>query len=177
MQSAGHFTAVDPRSGRVKWELEAKCGGIASAVAEQGVVFLPAGGVMALQASEGAGPPVELWKAEDIQPSNASPIIHLGKLYVINRAGVLTCASAQNGEVLWRLRLEGAFWATPVVAGEHLYAVNQDGVCHVVKLGEKGEIVAKNPLGEQLLATPAVSGDALYLRSDAHLWKIAQSAP
>jgi outer membrane protein assembly factor BamB len=173
MQSASHFTAVDPQSGRVKWDLEAKCAGIASAVTEQGIVFLPSGGVVALQASESTGSPTELWKAEDIQPSNSSLIIHLGKLYAINRAGVLTCANAQNGEVLWRLRLEGTFWATPVVAGDHLYVANQDGVCHVVKLGGQGEIVAKNPLGEQLLATPAIAGDALYLRSDGHLWKIA----
>ncbi|MFO0897353.1 MAG: PQQ-binding-like beta-propeller repeat protein [Pirellulales bacterium] len=174
MQSANHFTAVDPHSGRVKWDLETRCAGIASAVAEQGVVYLPSGGVVALQASESTGAPAELWKAEDIQPSNASLVIHLGKLYAINRAGVLTCANAQNGEILWRLRLEGSFWATPVVAGDYLYIPNDAGVCQVVKLGEKGEIVAKNPLGEQLLATPAIAGNALYLRSDAHLWKIAE---
>lgn len=173
MQSANHFTAVDPHSGRVKWDLETRCAGIASAVAEQGVVYLPSGGVVALQASESTGTPAELWKAEDIQPSNSSLVIHLGKLYAINRAGVLTCANAQNGEILWRLRLEGSFWATPVVAGDYLYIPNDAGVCQVVKLGEKGEIVAKNPLGEQLLATPAIAGNALYLRSDANLWKIA----
>jgi len=176
MQSAEHFTAVDPHSGRVKWELAAKCAGIASAVAEQGVVYLPASGVLALQASEGQATPTELWQADEVRPSNASLIIHLGKLYAINGAGVLTCANAQNGEVLWRLRLEGKFWATPVVAGDHLYIPNDTGVCHVVSLEDKGKIVAKNALGEQLLATPAVSGDAIYLRSDAHLWKIADQA-
>lgn len=176
MQSANHFTAVDPHTGRIKWDLEMKCAGIASAVTEQGIVYLPSGGVVALQASESTAAPAELWKAEDVQPSNSSLVIHLGKLYAINRAGVLTCASAQNGEVLWRLRLEGSFWATPVVAGDHLYIPNDAGVCHVVKLGDKGEIVAKNPLGEQLLATPAISGNALYLRSDGNLWKIADGA-
>ena len=57
---------------------------------------------------------------------------------------------------------------------EHLYAVNADGVGYVVRLGgKKGEIVAQNELGEAILGSPAVADGALYLRSDAHLWKIA----
>ena len=72
------------------------------------------------------------------------------------------------------MRLKGPFWASPVIAGEHLYSFNQDGVSQVVRLGEKGEIVGENTLGESILGTPAIGGNALFVRSEKHLWKIAK---
>jgi hypothetical protein len=78
---------------------------------------------------------------------------------------------------LWRLRLTGPFWATPLLAGGHLYCINQEGLTSVVRAdGDKGEIVAKNKLGESVYASPAVAGDAIYFRSDQHLWKIASKS-
>ncbi len=67
----------------------------------------------------------------------------------------------------------GSFWTTPVLAGGHLYCVNQDGLTSVVRLADdKGEVVAENKLGEPVFGSPAVAGDAIYLRSDPHLWKM-----
>ncbi|MCU0981154.1 MAG: hypothetical protein MUF25_18545 [Pirellulaceae bacterium] len=73
------------------------------------------------------------------------------------------------------MRLKGTYWATPVLAGGHLYCVNQDGDMQVVKVGDKeGEVVAEHHFGEPMHASPAVAGNALYVRSDKHLWKIAK---
>jgi hypothetical protein len=77
--------------------------------------------------------------------------------------------------MIWEQRLKGAFWATPVIAGEHMYCLSYDGDCQVVKLGKnKAQLVATNEFGEKLQGSPAVSGDALYVRSDKHLWKISE---
>ena len=93
---------------------------------------------------------------------------------MLAKAGVLKCGDTKTGDQLWEERLKGTFWATPVVASGHVYCVNQDGACLVVKLGdEKGETVHTAEMGEGFLGTPAIAGNALYLRSEKHLWKIA----
>ena len=51
--------------------------------------------------------------------------------------------------------------------------MNDQGLVRVVKLGEQGELVGENDLGEPILGSPAVADGAIYFRSDAHLWKIA----
>jgi hypothetical protein len=89
---------------------------------------------------------------------------------------VLTCANLTNGKTLWQQRLKGSFWATPVVAGEHMYCLSFEGDCQVVKLGKsKAELAATNAFGEPLQASPAVVDNAMYVRSDKHLWKISET--
>ncbi|MES1213737.1 MAG: PQQ-binding-like beta-propeller repeat protein, partial [Singulisphaera sp.] len=83
---------------------------------------------------------------------------------------------ATTGEGKWKLRLKGQFWATPVIAGDHLYIVNQEGLAQVVKLGDKaGEIVFQGDLGDRVFGTPIIADGALYVRTDGHLWKFAGS--
>jgi outer membrane protein assembly factor BamB len=99
-----------------------------------------------------------------------------GKVYILTRAGVLTCASVADGKTLWQLRVnaKGGLTSTPVVAGGNIYIFNDEGSSTVGKLGgEKGEIVGNGELGEQILCTPAVANGALYIRSHGHLFKIA----
>jgi outer membrane protein assembly factor BamB len=100
-------------------------------------------------------------------------VVHDGRVYRIKSPAILICADRAEADVLWQLRLKGPIWATPVVVDGHLYAVNHDGLVQVVRLGEKGEVVATNQIDPDVLASPAVADGALYFRSDAHLWKIA----
>ena len=89
------------------------------------------------------------------------------------RGAVLTGGDEKTGDELWQVRLKGDFWATPVVAGGHVYCVNQDGQCFVIKPGdEKAELVSTMELGDVFLGSPAVAGNAMYLRSDKFLYKI-----
>lgn len=103
-------------------------------------------------------------------------ILDSGKLFAINRAGVLVCASAADGQIAWRTRLDGEFWGTPALVGNRLYCVTQKGTAQIVEIsadGSKGEIVGRGQLDGTIQSSPAVSSGALYVRSDQHLWKIA----
>jgi outer membrane protein assembly factor BamB len=114
-----------------------------------------------------------VWDANRLGPGSSSPVVHDGRVYVLSNATV-RCGDVRTGELLWHVRLKGTYWATPVLAGGHLYCVNQDGDMQVVRLDEKqGELVAENRFGEPMHASPAVAGGAMYVRSDKHLWKIA----
>jgi len=79
-----------------------------------------------------------------------------------------------SGKIVWRARLTGPFWATPFIAGQHLYCVSDKGLAQVVQLGESGKVVSQLDFAEAMLASPAAANGALYFRSDAHLWKISR---
>src|SRR4030095_8874655 len=132
----------------------------------------------ALACSSAASSPSLLWESNKLSPGSASPIVHSGRVYALNKAGVLVCGDEKDGDVAWQLRLKGTFWATPLIAGEHVYACNQDGQCLVVKLGNRGgELVHTAEMGEGFFGSPAADASGLYLRGDKHLWKLAGPSP
>jgi len=174
LQAASGITAHDPQTGEQLWKFDARASGIPSLMAAGGKIFLPAAGVTALESSSAASSPALLWESNKLALGNASPIVHAGRIYILNRAGVLVCGDEKDGDVAWQLRLKGTFWATPLIAGEHLYACNQDGQCLVVRLKKQaGELVTTAELGEGFLGSPAADASGLYLRGEKHLWKIA----
>lgn len=72
---------------------------------------------------------------------------------------------------------QGFFSSSPVAAGRFIYATNEKGLLQVVDTSKpEGELVSEMDLGETILGTPAISGNALYLRSDGKLWKISGSS-
>lgn len=175
LQSPNVLTAHDPLTGKQLWQYEANCQTIPSSVGLDGRVYLPANGLTVLDVSEGTAPKLA-WESNKIAPGPSSPIIHGGRVYALNRTGVLSVADAATGEALWQLRIGGTFWGTPVIAGDQMVCVNQDGKAKVVQLGkDKGEVVGEADFGEKELiqASPAIAGNAMYVRSDKYLWKIA----
>jgi outer membrane protein assembly factor BamB len=70
----------------------------------------------------------------------------------------------------------GSFVASPVAAAGRLYIASEDGDVYVVKTGSQYELLAKNSVGEPVLATPALAGDLLLVRGAKHLFAIAESA-
>lgn len=173
ISSSGKTTAHEPRSGKEVWTHDAGAG-IPSVSARGDVVYLPGSTLKALRFTRGSFAVEDLWENNKLAPGNASPLVYKDHVYVLNKAGVLTCGSDKDGEIAWQVRLKGPFWSSPVIAGDHLYAFNQDGISQVVRLGEKGEIVAENTLGENILGTPAIGDNALYVRTEKHLWRISQ---
>ncbi len=175
LQNRLGMVAVDARVGRQLWKLDLPCSSISSSLVVGEHLLLPASPFTALTVSASQEPQIA-WESMKLRPSNVSPVVHGGRVYTISGAGVLSCGNMADGAVLWQVRLgKGPFWATPVLAGEHLYCINREGTVHVVRVGDTGEIVAKNELGEIIQATPAVGDGALLVRSDGHLWKIGES--
>jgi outer membrane protein assembly factor BamB len=173
LQSQNRLSVLDAGTGELAWEFKRECQGIPSPAVVAGRIYLPADGLTALDATSTSSDKT-LWKANKLGPGAASPVCDGQRIFTVNRAPVLVCASAADGEVLWQLRLKGAFWATPLLVGDLLYCTNFDGQCLVVRAGQdKGEIIATNEFGQPLQGSPAVAEGALYFRSDTHLWKVA----
>ncbi|MGL4512791.1 MAG: PQQ-binding-like beta-propeller repeat protein [Lacipirellulaceae bacterium] len=176
LQGEDGLSLLDAATGDERWKRPGDCAGIASATLGESALFLPLDGLTAIArdrvaVADAAEPP--LWKSSKLGPGSPSPIAWRDVVLTINRSGVLVAGDAATGEVRWRRRLGGQFWATPVVAETRLYAVNSDGVGYVVDLADEGKLVGEFPFGEEVLGSPAVSGAALFVRGRTKLWKVA----
>jgi hypothetical protein len=89
---------------------------------------------------------------------------------------MLVSADSRTGELAGQLRLKGPFSSSPVSAGGLIYCFSEEGKGFVVKPTSKDPLlVGTADLKETILCTPAIAGNALYVRSDKHLWKVAKS--
>ena len=100
-----------------------------------------------------------------------SPIAEGDWFFITDDRGFGHCFDAATGAERWEQRM-GRQHASLVSAGGLLYFLNDDGICHVVRAGEKYQLVAKNELGEPTYASPALSEGQLFLRSEKHLYCI-----
>ena len=84
-------------------------------------------------------------------------------------AGTVLCVRAAGGEEVWREKVGGNFFGSPVCAGGRLYCISTKGEVVVLAAAEKYELLARNVLGEKSHATPAIAGGRMYLRTWSHL--------
>ncbi len=101
-----------------------------------------------------------------------SPIAHGPHFFVVSDVGVASCLDAKTGKVRWREPLGRHHWPSPVAAEDRLYFLDDDGNTFVLGAKPNFELVAKNPLGEECYATPAISRGQIFIRTTAHLWCI-----
>jgi len=93
-------------------------------------------------------------------------------LYSISRDNILHCLEGATGEIVWRKRLSGTYWASPVYAEGRIYILSEDGVTLVLRPGDKYDEIAANDLGDRCFASMAVSQGNFYIRSAQHLYCI-----
>lgn len=106
-----------------------------------------------------------------------TPVVYGDYLYALANQGVLSCYDAKTGERLYQQRLGakgGSYSASPVAADGKLYLASEDGEVHVVKAGPKYELLATNPVGEVMMATPAISDGVLIIRGQKHVYGIME---
>lgn len=174
LQSPGGLTALEARTGQPLWTLDSGCASMSSPVYHEGLLLAPMNGLTALRMRDDAAPPEILWDSRRMSPGSPSPIIHEDRVYTLSGA-ILKCGDLATGELIWQLRLGGNHWATPVIAGDRMVCINYDGQANIVRLDrEEGQVIGEASLGQPIHASPAMSGDALYVRSDRYLWKIVE---
>lgn len=109
-----------------------------------------------------------------------TPIFYRDRLYACTDAGIITCIDPQTGEHLARQRIgEGGsgFTASPVAADGKLYYTSEDGDVYVLKAGPGLETLAVNPMGENCMATPAIAGGVIYIRTRSQIVAVAGDEP
>lgn len=103
----------------------------------------------------------------------ASPVIADDMAFCVTDSGVASCLDLKTGTTIWRHRLEGSFYASPVVCGIHVYMTNLDGVTSIIKVDRRFSLVAENKLSGQFLASAAPANGDLIFRSSDRLFCIS----
>ena len=177
-------TSYDPETGKLHWIINGPTEQfVASLVYNEGanLFFLTAGfpqhHILAIR-PDGSGDVTEshiLWRTTKGAAYVPSPITMGDYFVVTSDSGVAHCFDAKTGAILWQERL-GEQHASLVGANGLVYFLNDNGVMHVVRLGPKYELVARNEIGERTFASPAFSGGQIFLRGESNLFCIGKRA-
>ena len=182
LSSMRGLTALDMESGKEVWVCDAfDARAVGSPFQSNGLMFAICGSgrkghLMIAVDPSGEGDVLKShlrWRTERTLPYCPTPVGKNGSIFLITEGGVARCIRALDGEEIWTQRLQGSFSASPVIAGENLYIVSEDGVIYVLPASpEPGEPIA-NQLTDHFLATPAFADGNLFLRGEKKLWCFA----
>jgi len=121
-----------------------------------------------------------VWKYTRGLPYCSSPILYDNRLFMVKNGGIATCLDAKTGSPFYseeRLDALGDYYSSPVAAGGKICVISHPGVAVVIRAGDHLEVLARNPLGEPVVATPAIADDKLYVRTKAHLFSFGEAMP
>lgn len=179
--AANWLYAYDPLSGKELWKVPFGVLGfsiVPRPVVREDRVYICTGYVsshlLALGPIRRDAPPAIEWEYKKQVPQKSSPLLVDHYLYFISdRGGVLTCLDAETGTSVWRKRIGGGYSASPISANDRMYFFAEDGRTTVLQVGESFRLLAENTLAGRIMASPAVSGDSLLIRTERHLYKIS----
>ena len=171
--------AYDPRSGQEIWTVKHPGFSVAPRpVFEHGLVIVSTGFMLPQLFAirpQGTGDLTAsglAWKTDKSVPTKPSPLVVGDELYLISDVGVLTCLDVRSGKPHYRHRLAGNFSASPIAADGRIYCCDEDGRTIVFAPGREYRELAANKLTGRFMASPAVVGNSLVLRTDTHLYRV-----
>lgn len=159
-------SSFDPLSGKKLWEIDGSTTECVTSIVTDGELVFTSGGypknhVSAVRA-DGSGEIVWENKTRVYVPSM---LVHEGHIFAVTDAGIATCWESATGDEIWKARLGGTFSSSPVLVGAHIFATNENGETYIFKADPtKFELVGKNQLGNDVIATPTFSGNRIYAR-------------
>ncbi len=121
-----------------------------------------------------------VWSDMGIAPYNPSTLVHQNRLYVLYDRGYVNCFDAKSGKMIYEkqaVKRGSGYTASPWLYEDKLFCLDEDGVCTVVRAGDKMEILHTNKLADDdiCLSTPAIAGDRLLIRADKRLYSIRKT--
>jgi outer membrane protein assembly factor BamB len=170
----------DPMTGKELWRVEEPTSFSSSnrPVAGHGLVFYATGwntGQVLAVKPDGRGDVTSshvAWRTTRGAPKKPSLLLLGDLLMMVNDSGVITCLDAKSGAEVWTARLTDSYSASPIAAEGRVYFFSEDGKATVIEAGRAFKVLAENSLDDGFMASPAVDGKALYLRTRTHLYRI-----
>jgi outer membrane protein assembly factor BamB len=166
LSGADQVCSYDPNGGKLLWSAPGTTAATCGTMVWDGDIVFASGGypkseTLAIKA-DGSGE--VLWKNSK-KCYEQSMLATGGHLYALTDEGIVYCWRGSDGEELWNKRLRGPVSASPVLAGGNIYWADEMGTVYVFKANpEKFELVSRNQLLDDSFASPAVSGNQLFLR-------------
>jgi outer membrane protein assembly factor BamB len=173
----------DPMTGRERWRIEEHGSHSASTrpVFGHGMLFYPTGfdspKLVAVR-PDGTGNATDthvVWRFTRGVPNKPSILLVGDLLYLINDVGIASAVDAKTGDLVWQARVGGTFSASPIHAAGRIYMFDEDGKATVVEAGREFKVLAENHLDNGFMASPAVTDNALFLRTRTDVYRIEES--
>jgi outer membrane protein assembly factor BamB len=172
--------SYDPLTGKELWRVEERAQHSASTrpVIGHGMIFYPTGfsaGQLLAVRTGGQGVITDthvVWRVKRGVSNKPSILLLDDLIYMTSDAGIASCIDAKTGEMVWQQRIGGEYSASPVYADGRIWFFSEDGKTTVIRPGRAFELLATNQLADGFLASPAIAGQAFYLRTRTHLYRI-----
>jgi len=167
------LTSYDPKTGMLYWKEDVLGGEMGpSAAFANGIIFAANdyASVVAMELTP-EGPKLK-WETDDNMPDTASPLATDQYLIIACSYGYLVCQNAKTGKQYWEHEYDMGFYASPILVGDNIYAMDMDGITHVVKCDSVYNLISESPLGEYSNCTPAIVGSRIYMRGEEFLYAI-----
>ena len=114
------------------------------------------------------------WEQKKAVPIMPSFLYHDGLLFTVKESGIAQCLEAKTGQIVWHERLEGTYSASPVFAEGRIYILSEQGETTVFEAAREYKELARNPLEGPCQASPAVSSNNIFIRSEHNLFCISK---
>ena len=123
--------------------------------------------------NDGQSAPSIRWRVERSVPSVPSPILVNDRLYYVSdQGGLLSCIDIESGKEVYRERLGGNYYASPILADGMLLFCSREGKITFVEPGPEFRVLAENKLDGAIAASPVAIGSDLFIRTDRALYRI-----
>lgn len=187
ISQAQGMTSYDPKTGRVLWQLSDAAGqpllklrSVSSPyqagdllVASCGVGGGTGNSLVAVKppTADGARPTLA-FRIDKAAPYVPTGLCKDGLMFLFDDAGIATCVNAETGDVVWRNRLGGGFFGSPVCTDNRLICVSTKGEVVLLAASKDFQVLARNDLAEVCHSTPAIADGRLYVRTYSHLYSL-----
>ncbi len=184
----------EPLTGKELWRVEERTSHSSSSrpVAGHGLIFCATGWSVGQVLALRPGQPGEVidankpetnsatrlkvvWQLKRNVPRKPSLLLHDDLVFMIDDGGVASCVEALTGKEVWRERVGGNYSAAPIAANGRFYVFSEEGKATVLELSRTFKKLAENKLPDGFMASPAAAGQALYLRTRTHLYRIEET--
>ena len=176
---AAYVCAYDPADGKELWSVNYNgWSNVPRPLYAHGLVYVCTGfgkpSLMAIHPVRHGNTwsPEVVWKIGENVPTIPSPVLTGDRIYMISDHGTVSCVEAMTGRQIWVKRIGGAFAASILSTGQCLYCFDCTGVTTVLGTGDEFKVLAKNRLNSGCMASAAVAGNALILRTKKDIYRI-----
>jgi outer membrane protein assembly factor BamB len=184
MPSVGRISAFDPSCGKQLWTCRTDAGRLANTVAWNdrlvvAAVGAPASAIVAIRADgEGEVSATHtVWQSAVTSAGTLSPVVHQASVLCLGDNGHLTCLDLETGKLQWRKQLPGTCSQPPILLGEQLLCLNEQGAAFRVEVSSRGTTVQERSLATEISAPAAAIGRQLIIPRAAGLMSVLWDKP
>ena len=185
VDSAFGVSGIDPQTGKVNWQTDKllPTRTVASPVVAGDLIFGSHGRgttgevIYAVRAGSKTQKPQVAYEIRKSAPLTPTLIVKDDLAFLWSDTGVVTCITASTGETVWRKRVGGNYYGSPVWVNQRLYCTDRNGTVVILAASKDYEVIARVPLGEPSYATPAVADDTMFFRTETQLMSLGGKSP